>query len=375
VWTLAKSGDSNRPLRVGFLSGDFGHHVCAAFMKPLLLNFDRAKVVPYCYSTQPDDGGEGPFKEKCAWRAVHDKSDDDAAAMVMSDEIDILIECSGLTPGKRFGVLVPRCAPLQCTWLGYPNTTGLPTVDVRIVDSLTDQIGSEWQCSERLARIEGCFLCYTPNPWAGEAALTPATASPDSIAPIVFGSFNRITKISDATVKTWCDVLKAVPNSRMLIKLQTMSKQLREAAVARFTSRGVASERIEIAPWEYDAAAHARMYARLDIALDSFPYNGTTTTCEAMWMGVPVVVLAGDSHRSRVGVSLVNAVGMPELVAASTDDYVHIAAGLAGDRARLASIKMSLRGRMAASALRDEVGYTRRFEILLRQLWSEHQLD
>ncbi|MBS0195208.1 MAG: tetratricopeptide repeat protein [Planctomycetes bacterium] len=365
---FANSKDPRRPLRVGFLSGDFGMHVCAAFMKPLLLNFDPSAVIPYCYSTKPDDGGEAPFKERCQWRDVVRSNDDELAAMVMNDGIDILVECSGVTPGARFQALVPRIAPIQCTFLGYPNTTGLPTMDYRIVDAWTDPPGSESHCTEKLARLDRCFLCYTPSPWAPEP--TPSAAA-DPAHPVTFGSFNRITKISGGTLDAWCDTLRRVPNSKMLIKLRTMSEELRKDAFAGFISRGLSEDRIVIAHWTADASEHSQMYCQMDIALDSFPYNGTTTTCEALWMGVPVIALAGDTHRARVGVSLLHAVGLQELVAKDADDYARIASELANDRPRLMAMKAGLRARMAASPLRDEQGYARSFEKLLRDMWRE----
>lgn len=361
------------PLRVGFLSGDFGHHVCAAFMKPALLNFDRARVVPYCYNTQAEDGGEGPFKERCEWRDVTMLNDDQLASRILEDKIDVLIECSGLTPGRKQRAMTPRIAPVQCTWLGYPNTTGLPTMDYRMVDAHTDPVGSEWQCRERIARIDGCFLCYTPNPWAGEVVPTVAMSGGQGDAPITFGSFNRITKISDRTVRVWCEVLKSVPRSRLLIKLLTLTDGHMLRVLSRFTAHGVEASRIEIAPWEYDAAAHARMYAKLDIALDTFPYNGTTTTCEALWMGVPVIAMEGDSHRSRVGVSLLHAIGAPEWIAKDEAQFVEIAAKLAApeNRDRLREIRTSLRQRMMESPLRDEKGYARRVEACIEGMWGE----
>lgn len=365
---------AKRPLRVGFLSGDFGHHVCAAFMKPALLNFDPSRVIPYCYNTQPEDGGEGSFKEACQWRDVTMLNDDQLASRILEDQIDVLIECSGLTPGRKQRAMTPRIAPVQCTWLGYPNTTGLPTMDYRMVDAITDPVGSEWQCRERLARIEGCFLCYTSNPWAGEVVPTEAMqGGGDLTAPITFGSFNRITKISDRTVRVWCEVLKSVPRSRLLIKLKTLTAGHMQRVLSRFTAHGVEASRIEIAPWEYDAAAHARMYAKLDIALDTFPYNGTTTTCEALWMGVPVIAMEGDSHRSRVGASLLTAIGAQEWVAKDEAQFVEIAAKLAApaNRNHLRETRMSLRQRMMDSPLRDEKGYARRVEACIEWMWGD----
>jgi predicted O-linked N-acetylglucosamine transferase (SPINDLY family) len=260
---------------------------------------------------------------------------------------------------------------VQATWLGYPNTTGAPTVDWRLVDEFTDPPGAEAHCTERPMRLETCFLCFTPDRDAPEATLTPATASADSAAPVVFGSFNRMTKVNDATLDAWAAVLRAVPDSRMLVKLRIMSDELLAQTRDLFARRGVEGSRITPLPFTKSSQEHALMYAQMDVALDAFPYNGTTTTCEAAWMGVPVVTLAGTNHRGRVGVTLNTALGQPELIAHDVDDYVRIAAGLAADRAALGRRRLGLRARMAASPLCDATGYAARFERALRAMWHE----
>ncbi len=360
-----------RPLRVGFLSGDYSQHACATFMRAPLLNFDRSRVVPVCVATQRHtDGGDADFRKACEWLDVSAMGVNDTARAIEAAKIDILIECSGYTEGHRLRSLVPRTAPIQCTWLGYPNTTGMPTIDYRIIDAITDPPESEWHCTETLARLPGCFLCFTPDATAAPATATPACTDP--AAPIVFGSFNRMTKVTPATLDAWCAVLRAVPNSRMLLKLRIASEELRRDTVELFTSRGIDASRVEMTPFTQKADEHARMYARIDIALDCFPYNGTTTTCEATWMGVPVVVVMGDCHRARVGASLNTALGLPELIAANVEEYVAIAVGLASDRAKLAALKASLRERMRGSLLCDGAGYARRFEGLLREIWLRY---
>lgn len=360
-----------RPLRVGFLSGDFGNHVCAMFLSPLLTNFNPASVRATCFSTRPADGHEGPFRACCAWRDVSGMDDDALASAIVSERIDILVECSGLTDGQRLSALVPRVAPIQCTWLGYPNTTGLPTMDFRIVDSNTDPPGSESHCTEKIARLDTCFLCWRPSPLAPRPE--PSRSMRDPGAPVIFGSFNRLSKLSPETVETWCRVLNAVPDSRLLVKVQAMSAQLYDALRNQFTLHGLDPARIDVAPWARAAGEHARMYCLIDIALDAFPYNGTTTTCEAAWMGVPTVALAGDTHRARVGVTINTALGLPELIAADATQYVQIASDLANDRARLRTLKLGMRDRMKRSALRDEKTYAREWEHLLHELWKRHR--
>lgn len=376
---LTNSLDPHKPLKVGFLSGDFSLHACSFFMKGPLLHFDPSQVIPYCFSTQSHvDGGDEPFKKHCQWRDVSELSLDDTARAIVHEGIDILIECSGLTQGHRLRALIPRVAPLQCTWLGYPNTTGIPTMDYRIVDAVSDPPEHDNHKSEKPLRLPGCFLCFTPDPQASEPELTPATLAfkdgPNAGAtkePIVFGSFNRMTKVSPATIDAWCAVLRAVPDSKMLLKLRIMSDELAAEARAHFTSRGIDGARIEMVPFTSKSYEHSRMYSRMDIALDAFPYNGTTTTCEATWMGVPVVVMSGESHRSRVGMTLNTALGLEELIASDVTEYIDIAQRLAHDRTRLAQLKMSLRERMRSSRLCDAQSYARGFEQALRGVWTQ----
>lgn len=360
----------DRALKVGFLSGDFTRHACALFMAPAIRNFDRTRVIPYCYSTtHVTDGGDQVFRAVATFRDLAEATLDQTAAAIAADSIDILIDCSGLTQGQRLRSMIPRCAPVQATWLGYPNTTGVPTIDWRLVDAQTDPAELHWQCSERIAWIEECFLCFSPDREAPEPTPTPAMLDPRE--PVIFGSFNRMTKVNGQTLDAWAAVLKAVPDSRMLVKLRIMSDELLREAQDHFVRRGIDASRIIAVPFTQSAKEHALMYGRMDVALDAFPYNGTTTTCEASWMGVPVVVMAGDSHRSRVGVSLNTALGQTDLIARDVDDYVRIAATLASDRAALGRRKMGLRAAMNASVLCDESGYARRFERTLRMMWLD----
>lgn len=362
------SRDPDKRLRVGFLSGDYSLHACALFLKAPLLNFDRARVEPVCISTSDkNDGGDAPFRAACEWHSLPTSDPAGVAAHLAGLGLDILVDCSGLSEGHRLRALTPRVAPVQATWLGYPNTTGLPTMDYRIVDAHTDPAGSEPHCRERLARVEGCFLCFTPDAGAPEPA--PTRAMQDPHAPVVFGSFNRLSKVTAGTLDAWCGVLRAVEGSTMLLKLQILSPTLQKELRDEFARRGVDPARLVAVEFVKTHSEHLGTYAKMDIALDAFPYHGTTTTCEAAWMGVPVVTLEGNTHRSRVGVSLLHALGLPELIARGRDEYISIAAGLASDRVRLAALKAGLRERMRASPLCDAQGYAARFERVLRDMW------
>jgi predicted O-linked N-acetylglucosamine transferase (SPINDLY family) len=300
-------------------------------------------------------------------------NDDQLAGVILDNQIDVLIECAGWTDGNRLRALVPRVAPVQATYLGYPNTTGIPTMDHRIVDWLTDPAGTESACSESLQRLDRCFVCFRPHDRSPAPALSAAMT--DATAPICFASFNRVTKLSDECVATWARVLRETTNqgdappSRLLLKSAIVSDETRRDAAARFVAHGVDASRIDLVPYANDHIEHLAMYGQVDLALDTFPYHGTTTTCEAAWMGVPVLTRAGDAHRSRVGVSLLTTIGHPELIARDADDFVAKAVTLASDRARLRRYRVELRDQMRESPLCDARDHARALQDAARTMW------
>jgi protein O-GlcNAc transferase len=362
--------DPERPLRVGFVSPDFFFHACAFFLEGPLRAMDRARVEPYLYAFPTKrDAFTKRFEALGQWRDVTGLTPEEIGQRVRADRIDVLVDLAAWTDRRNIRVFATRWAPVQATYLGYPNTTGLRTVDARIVDWLTDPAGSESHCTERLIRLDRCFLCFSP-PEGAHAPFDPVPASRARAgAPVTFGSFNRVMKVGPAAVRTWAAILHAVPGSRLLVKAQIAAEEVGAAYAARFASHGIDPARIVTAPWTKRPGEHYGNYRLMDIALDSFPYAGTTTTCEALWMGVPVVTLAGGTHRARVGVSLLDSVGVPELVARDHDDYVRIAVELARDPARLAGYHRTLRERCARSTLWDAPGFARSFERALRDLW------
>lgn len=368
--------DPARPLRIGVLSGDLRTHSVGYFAEAFLAA-KPAGTALVAFSTTPPNAGDAMEQR---FRAMFDRWVeaaflDDAAldAAIREARIDVLVELSGHTAGGRLRALDRKPAPVIVSAIGYPNTTGHPAVDHRIVDSVTDPRGSgpdgtdgaDALATERLIRLDPCFLGYC---WP-EHGVEPSL--PDAAAPCTFGSFNLSSKVSADTVALWSQALAAVPGSRLLVKSKSLSG---EAARAHFTARleagGIARERVEIIAYTKGVAEHLALYGRVHVALDTTPYNGTTTTCEALWMGVPVVVLEGDRHAARVGASLLRTVGLPELVAANPEEFVEIARRLAGDRARLAELRSSLRGRLAASPLADTGAYAARFHAALREAWA-----
>lgn len=367
--------DPEKPLRVAFLSADYYFHACAFFLQGPLREFDRSRLKPFLYAhpTKRDEYTE-LMKGLGEWRDVSGMTPWEMRAQAERDGIDVMIDCAGWTDRLNMECCALRLAPVQATYLGYPNTTGVPGVDYRIIDAQTDPPGSEDQCTERLARLDGCFLCFEPPVGAPRQQGEPPCCEPGpdgEPGPVTFGTFNRMMKVGDRALETWARVMREVPGSRLLIKIQIAAEEVAPNFIAKFERLGVSRDRIITSEWAKKPGEHFPMYRRMDIALDSFPYNGTTTTCEALWSGVPVVALAGGTHRARVGVSLLHAVGAPELVAKSEDDYVRIAAGLAGDRARLREYHATLRGRMERSPLMDAKGFAQRFETLVRGMWRE----
>jgi protein O-GlcNAc transferase len=366
----ANAREPKRRLRIGYVSPDFRAHSVAFFLEPLLRAHDHAAVEVFCYSevARPDAVTQHLQGFADHWLVTVGMSDDALAQRISEDRIDILIDLAGHTAKNRLRVFARKPAPVQATWLGYANTTGLEAIDYRLVDAVTDPEGtSDALASERLIRLEGGFLCYAP------AAIAPLPAPPPSLASgvVTFGSFNNPLKLSAVTLDCWAALLTRRPTARLLLK----GRQFDDAAtgalfLARLGERGVAAERVELMPQLPGAAAHLSAYHRVDIALDPFPYNGTTTTCEALWMGVPVVVRRGDRHAGRVGVSLLGQIGLTDLIAGSAEEYVEIALALADDLGRRNELRQSLRPRLAASPLCDVGAFARKMEAAFRSMWQ-----
>jgi len=350
-----------RRWRIGYVSPDFRRHSVAFFVEPLLRHHDRAAVAVVCYAdvAAPDEVTARFRALADVWRDVHGCSDAALAEQIAADGIDVLVDLAGHTQGNRLGVFAAGAAPVQLTALGYPGTTGLAAFDGRLCDALTDPPGSEAASAEPLVRIPGGMHCYRPP--AEAPAVEPLPCAANGV--VTFGSFNKLAKISPATVALWAAVLAAVPGARLLVKAKPLAEaETRQQLAARFAAAGVAPGRLELLGWAPDDRGHLDLYNRVDIALDTFPYNGTTTTCEALWMGVPVLTLAGRTHAARVGVGLLHSLGASAWVADSPRRFVDTAVRLAADAAALAEVRAGLRARMAASRLCDGPAYARAVE-------------
>lgn len=355
------------PLRVAMLGGDFRQHSVAYFLEPLLESRDRAAVHVSIYNQNDSEDGVTRRFQALAdrWLNVTQLSDAELFARVRSDGIDVLVDLLGVLDATRFDLLARRPAPVQVAYLAYPNTCGLPGVGHRIVDALTDPPGSESLATESLERVStGCFLCYRPDGRSPDVRARPTDA------PITFASFNNTAKISTRTVELWSAVLRAVPGSGLLLKATHLQHPpVQQALAARFAACGVEPDRVRFAGRTEDVPEHLALYHEADIALDTYPYHGTTTTCEALWMGLPVVSLVGDRHAARVGLSLLSAIGRPEWACADDAAFLRTAVGLATDRAVLASHRAELRERVARSILCDAPRQSLAFFELLASLW------
>jgi protein O-GlcNAc transferase len=364
---------TDRPLRVGLMSPDLREHPVARFIEPLLAGRDRSRMELHCYSIAAVEDATTARLRGLAdgWTVLTPMSDVDAALRVRADNLDVLVDLNGHTAGGRPGILALRGARKQVTYLGYPHTTGLATMDARLIDAITDPLGFEAQATEELVRLEPCFLCFAPTAVAREVPPHPVSSATDESRPVTFGSFNTLRKLTPRMLETWCGILKRVPQSRLLLKNAGVgSVGVGRLVLETIVRHGVDPSRVEMLGRMKSEEDHYRAYHRVDIALDCVPYNGTTTTCDALWMGVPVVTMLGDRHVSRVSASLLNAVGTPELVAKDVAGYVELAVALAADRARLDHFHATLRDRMQGGVLCDGARFARAFERAMREIVS-----
>ncbi|MEZ0375115.1 MAG: tetratricopeptide repeat protein [Candidatus Sericytochromatia bacterium] len=359
-----------RRLRIGYLSPVFKDNVGTYFIEAVLRRHDRLQFEVYCYSDliAPDAVTRRLQGYADHWRELHALDVQAAAALIQRDQIDLLVDLNGHTHGNRLAICALKPAPVQLTYIGYANTTGLTAIDYRLTDAWADPPGlTEAWHTEELVRLPQGFQVYQPPEPCPEVSALPALER----GHVTFGSFNLLAKLTPRVIALWARVLRAVPGSRLLLK----SKALADAPTAadfraQFAAQGIEAERLMLVGHAPDLEAHLAAYGQMDIALDPFPYNGTTTTCEALWMGVPVITLAGRTHVSRVGVSLLSRLGMEACIAEDEDQYVAIAARLAGDLPALKALRQELREQMGSSPLCDGPGFTRRLEATYRQLWQ-----
>ncbi|MFA7240404.1 MAG: tetratricopeptide repeat protein [Sulfuricellaceae bacterium] len=356
-------------LRVGLVSGDLLNHPVGYFLESLLPHIDPTRIELIAYSTNRKEDELTIRLKTCftAWKPLVELSDEAAASAVHADGVHILIDLSGHTAYNRLPLFAWKPAPVQVSWLGYFATTGVEGMDYFIADPWTAPESEESHFTEKIQRLPETYLCFSPPNIKVQVASLPALTD----GHITFGCFNNLTKMNDAVVALWARVLQAVPGSRLFLK----TRQLGEAAVrqsvsSRFAAHGIAAERLMLE----GAAPRAELlaaYRRVDIALDPFPYPGGATSIEALWMGVPVLTLAGDRFLSHIGESIMQNTGLPAWIAVNADDYVARAVSHAGDLQRLAILRNGLRQQVLASPLFDAPRFARHFETALREMWRK----
>jgi predicted O-linked N-acetylglucosamine transferase (SPINDLY family) len=363
--------DAERPLRVGFISPDLYGHSVSRFLEPLLHATDRSKIVFALFACQGyRDEVSGSMEQASAfWYETMGRSDAMVAADMRTQGLDIAIDLAGHMNGSRVEILAHRPTPITMTYLGYPHSTGLSRVDYRIVDSYTDPVGAaDGWATEKLLRLDPCFLCFGP-------AIVPPEVTPLPEGdgwPIRFGSFNAVAKYGPETIAMWAAILKAVPDSTLLLKSYSLADSAARTHLSlEFGKHGVDPMRVEMIGQTPRTFDHLSAYHGVHIALDSYPYHGTTTTCEALMMGVPVVTRVGESHHSRVSGSILTAMGASELITTDAESYVRVAGELARDRARLRGYRSGLREQLGRSPVTQAKGFAERFEQLLRGVWRE----
>ena len=360
--------EADERLRVGYVSGDFVRHSVSYFISGLLEKHDKSRFdITLYHNLAWGDAVTQRFKA-CGhrWVECEGLSDEALKRRVQEDGIDVLIDLSGHTSHSRVSMFALGAAPVQLSYLGYPTASGVQANQFRITDHDIDPGDMPTLAAEQPLRLPRSMFCYRPDE---NTAIGPVPA--EAAGHITFGSFNNIAKLSDHTLQLWARVMQAVPGSCLLLKSSSMAQPANRVNIERFmASQGVTPERLRLQAWNASKSSHLETYNEVDVALDPFPYNGATTTCEALWMGVPVLTRAGRTHTSRMGASILNSIGKTAWVCADDEAYVAAAVQLADDRAGLAHWRSHARGWLATTPLFDEAGFTRCFESVLLQAFD-----
>ena len=362
------TADRSRRLRVGYLSTDFGAHPVGYLLGQTLAQHDRCAVEVVLYATRLHHDALAQDFESAAdlWRDCSRMPDDEIESTIHQDRIDILIELGGHTAGNRLPLMARRPAPVQLSYLGYPTTTGLAAVGYRLTDAIIDPPGGDAGSEQPLHLRHGIFR-YAP----------PASAPAPSTSPMLargvptFGCFCNLSKVTPSTIALWCQLLQRCPQSRLLLKAKALADDaVRSSLLAEFASHGIDKARIELRGWT-DLARHLADYADIDVMLDTQPFNLATNTCEALWMGVPVITRVGDRPASRLGASLLTTAGQPQWIAYADAAFVETASGLVSDAAALDRLRQGLRGRLQAARLLDTRSLAAELDELFRRLWLD----
>lgn len=361
------SREENRPLRIGYVSPDLCAHPVGRFMLPILESHDRQHFCTYVYSSVRRADATTTELQKCAsvWRDVNQTSDQDLAELIRRDQIDILVDLSMHMAHHRLLVFARKPAPIQVTYLAYVGTTGLDAIDYRLTDHYLDSDPKLLNYySERSLFLPDCYWCYRPVLDVPVEPILPA----DRHHHITLGSPNNFSKVTPQTLALWCDILRQIPSARL--RISTGDSSQADRLTKMLSEWSINPERVDRIP-HLGLHEYFSGLGEVDIVLDPFPYGGGTTTCDALWMGVPVVSLAGQTAVGRGGLSILSNVGLPELVATDTAQYAHIVRELGHDRPRLRDLRRTLRSRLQNSKLMDATRFTKNLEDIYRQIWQE----
>lgn len=354
------------PLVVGLVSPDLYYHPVGVFLLPWLEHHDRSglRLIAYSDSRRDDPMTQRLRSHTHTWRPVAGLDDATVAQQIANDQVDILLDLAGHTAGNRLALFARRAASVQASWLGYSATTAVPAMDAVLMDAYTAPAGAEKHFTERLVQLEGLRFCYAPPAYAPTVAPAPALRN----GHVTFGSFNNLAKVTPEVIETWATLLQAVPDARLVLKWKALGDAVTRARfLAAFAQYGIDITRIDCRGW----SGHAHMlaeYGDIDIALDPFPFSGGLTSCDALYMGVPVLTLPGELPISRQTGSFLQALGLPDWVAASRTDYVARAVAQARQPDFLGHLRAGLRERVLASRLCDGAAYARAIESALRGL-------
>ncbi|MGI9213187.1 MAG: tetratricopeptide repeat protein, partial [Methylococcaceae bacterium] len=363
---------ASAPLRVGYVSADFCMHPVGLFLNAVVATHDPNRITPILYSNgSPRDGITAQLVQSVqnkggGFREIKEQDDTTLARQIEVDEVDVLVDLSGHTGKSRLSVFAFRPAPVQISWLGYFATTGLPAIDFVLLDPHHAPEGAETQFTERLIRLPHNRFCYTPVVFAPEVSPSPLEKN----GYVTFGSFNNTAKLNDTVLTIWAEILHRLPDSRLILKWRTLADAAyRQHLLAFFAHRGIAAHRMELRPMSVHRTL-LEQYADIDLMLDPFPFSGGHTSCESLWMGVPVITRPDTRIVSRQTLSFLATIGLPELIASDDEDYVQRTVALASDPARLSTMRRQLRNRMHTSPLCDVAGFTHHLETALHLAYN-----
>jgi predicted O-linked N-acetylglucosamine transferase (SPINDLY family) len=368
--------DAGRRLRIGYVSPDLRNHPVAFFVEPILRNHDRDSFEIYCYAdlAMPDAVTERLRGYAHNWHNICGLRSEQVAQQILSDKIDILVDLAGHTGNNRMALFAMKPAPVQATYLGYPTTTGLASMDYRLTDAVTDHADDARYYSEKLLYLKDGFCCYAPPTDVPDVSPLPARER----GHVTFASFSNLVKINTGVLDLWCQVLRSNPGSRFVLFRHTLKGSTHDRFLKMFEERGIPQNRVDIlddVPAKYGHLPFGKrylgLYGEIDIVLDTFPWNGHTITCENLWMGIPVVTLTGGRHVGRIGASVMKAIGLTDLVANTPDDYINVASRLAKNLEGLEQLRASLRERMRQSRLCDGKQFTKNLEATYRGIWQQ----